>query len=131
MSTDSKINTFMFSVERACEARKDVDLRIDALESRLDNIIRAVTLGDVPVITLILQASHDPQELEALGNAVVRVSKIIEPLDKLKGHKALIDFVEKDTTAFVGMFGDFTNELDALDDIDAFLASDEVSNPDK
>ena len=83
MPTDNKINTFMFSVERAKEARRDVDLRVDALESRLDNISNKVRLGDMPIITMILQISHDPNDLEALGNALVRVSKIVEPLDIL------------------------------------------------
>ena len=103
---------FVFSFERALEAKKDINLRIDALESRLDNIARKVTINDHPVIPMILSVSHDEEELTNLGNAILRIAQIIQPLDELRAQKSMIDLAEKNPNTFVGMFGDFSTELD-------------------
>lgn len=126
MKIDNKANTqFVFSFARAFEAKRDIDLRIDALENRIENISRKIRLGEMPVMQMILQASHDPEELENLGNALLRVAKIIEPLDELRGHKNMIELAEKNRHLFIGLFGEFSHEMEGLDNVDSFLAETE------
>ena len=103
---------FVFSFERALEAKKDISLRIDALESRIDNIVRKINLNDHPVLPMILSVSHDQDELTNLGNAILRIAEIIQPLDELRAQKSMIELAEKNPSTFVGMFGDFSIELD-------------------
>lgn len=115
MGPESKDSTqFMFSFQRAKEAKADVEMRLEAFEMRLSELSNKIEMGGAPIIQMILTVSHDPKELKKLGEALVRVSQIIKPMDELRAHKAAIELAEQNPESFMSMFGDFTSDIDTL-----------------
>jgi hypothetical protein len=111
MAEDTK---FTFSIARALDSQRDLRLRLEAEESRIQKFVNEVMLDEKPVISFILQLSHDSKELERLGHALVRVAEIIPTVDRLRSQIAMIDMVMEDPDRFQGMFGEFNDELDTF-----------------
>ena len=112
--SETSEDKFNFSFARAQETKRDIELQLDAYETRLDKIIRKVQLNEAPIVQMILTVSHDPDELERLGRALTRVAEIIKPIDELRAQKTMIELAEQNKNSFMGMFGDFSTEVDGF-----------------
>jgi hypothetical protein len=89
-----------------------MELQIEALETRIDTIIKRFTIDGNPILGAILQLSHDKGELAGLSKGLGRLSEIIEPYDELLKRKSLVDIAEKDPNWLAWAFGDFDDEID-------------------
>ena len=108
----SHIKSFKFSTTSASFAKQEMELQIEALETRIDTIIKRFTIDGNPILGAILQLSHDKGELAGLSKGLGRLSEIIEPYDELLKRKSLVDIAEKDPNWLAWAFGDFDDEID-------------------
>ncbi|GEM_PF-1683978 len=108
----SPIKSFKFSTTSASFAKQEMELQIEALETRIDTIIKRFTIDGNPILGAILQLSHDKGELAGLSKGLGRLSEIIEPYDELLKRKSLVDIAEKDPNWLAWAFGDFDDEID-------------------
>jgi hypothetical protein len=119
----SPIKSFKFSTTSASFAKQEMELQIEALETRIDTIIKRFTIDGNPILGAILQLSHDKGELAGLSKGLGRLSEIIEPYDELLKRKSLVDIAEKDPNWLAWAFGDFDNQVDEA--IDKFFDNNE------
>ena len=109
--TDSN---FKFSLDRASEAERDIQLQCQAAELRLEKIIRKIQLADHPVIAMLLSVSRDPDELRKVGEALIRVADIIGPLDELRSQISMITYAKEHPDKLKFMFGNFEDDVESL-----------------
>lgn len=114
--TDSNppIDKFIFSVAAGKQQSDDLDLKISALEDRIDNIVKRVEVGGAPLLNSILMISHNPTELDTLGKALQRVAVLMPELDELKKRKSILELAVSDPGWLAATFGDFDQEIEAL-----------------
>jgi hypothetical protein len=117
------ITSFKFNTNSASFARKEIDLQIEALEIRIDNIIKKFTVDGNPIIAALLTLTHNQEELLGLSKGLGRVADLIGPLDELLKRKEVIELAEKDPTWLAWAFGDFDNQVDEA--IDKFFDNNE------
>lgn len=108
------IDKFIFSVAAGEQQGKDLELKINALEDRIDNIVKRVEVGGAPLLNSILMISHDQKELETLGKALLRVAELMPQLDELKKRKSILELAVSDPGWLAATFGDFDQEIEAL-----------------
>lgn len=118
-------SSFTFSLRTGEDQKKDVSLRLDALQERLTTLDRKSALrgeGDreVPVIRAILSLTKDPEQLEILAKTLDRVAKILPQIEELEQKKSVMDILTKNPQWFAAQYGDFSQ------DIEAFLESTSI-----
>lgn len=113
------IKSFRFNSASASFAKKEVDLQLEALEIRIDNIIKKFTIDGNPILGIILQMTHNQEELKGLSKGLGRLSELIGPYEELQKRKEIIDIAEKDPSWLAWAFGDFDSEID--DALNRFL----------
>lgn len=106
------IQSFRFNTSSASFAKQEIDLQIEALELRIDNIVNKFTLDGNPIIAPIVQISHNKEELIGLSKGLSRVAELLEPLDLLRKRKEILDLAESDPGWLAWAFGDFDQEVD-------------------
>jgi hypothetical protein len=109
---NTPINSFKFNSSSASFAKAEVELQIEALETRIDNIVKKFTVEGNPVLGLILQLTHNKEELAGLSKGLGRLADIIGPYDELQQRKQLLEIAEKDPNWLAWAFGDFDQEID-------------------
>lgn len=117
------ITSFKFDSNSAAFAKKELELQIEALQIRIDNIISRFTVDGNPVIAVLLNLTHNKEELLGLSKGLGRVAELIGPLDELVKRKEVIDLAEKDPSWLAWAFGNFDNQVDEA--IDKFLSNQE------
>lgn len=113
---DAKMQRFLFDADLGDAAGEDIQLRISALEERLNRIVKRATVKDVPVLQSILNLSTDPDELEVLGKALVRVAEILPELEELQKRQSVIDTVKEHPEWLAATFADFSSDIDEFID---------------
>ena len=117
------IESFRFNPASANFAKKEIDLQIEALELRIDNIVNKFTLDGNPIIAPIIHISHNKDELIGLSKGLSRVAELLEPLDVLRKRKEILDLAESDPSWLAWAFGDFGEEIDEA--LEIFLNTNE------
>jgi len=120
---NSPINSFRFNSSSASFARAEVELQLEALEIRIENIVKKFTIEGNPILGLILQLTHDQEELAGLAKGLGRLADLIGPYDELQQRKQLLDIAEKDPNWLAWAFGDFDEEINET--IKKFFSVDE------
>jgi hypothetical protein len=108
----ANLDKFTFSLNASKPVKKQIESELNNLQTRIEKISDAVTVGDMPLVRFILQASHDRKELKKLAKAIDRVADLIEIHDKLQNKLNVIEIAEKDPNWFALAFGDFSEQLD-------------------
>jgi len=118
---DNKQNfkNFLFTLEASASVKDDLQSQLDSLNDRIQKIVNSVTLNDMPVLSFILQNSHDKKELKKFAKAVDRVADLIDAADKIESRINIIETAQKDPDWFAFTFGDFSKEID--EDIDSIF----------
>lgn len=106
--------SFKFSFGRIKESERDLNLQISALEKFLDNVVQGLEIHGHPVVSYILQLTHEEDDLVRLGKALTKIAPRVQQLDNLKKRKDLFDLAVKDPNWLVWAFGDFEEELEQL-----------------
>lgn len=123
MSESEELRRFLFDLNLGDTAGQDLQLRVDALEERLNRIVQRATLKDIPVLQSILNLSTDTDELEVLGKALLRVSELLPELEELRKRQNVIDTVQEHPEWLAATFADFSS------DIDEFIDRHQSENP--
>lgn len=109
------LTKFHFNVEMAQAAAEDLDLQIEALDERIDRIIKAAEIQvhghPFPIITHILGLSRDQDELRLLGLALQKLSPLLPQLDELKKRRAVVDLAQENVHWLASTFGDFSSDV--------------------
>jgi len=114
--TKQNFKNFLFSLEASSSVKDDLQSQLDSLNDRIQKIVKSVTLNDMPVLSFVLQNSHDKKELKKFAKAVDRVADLIDIADKIESRINIIETAQKDPDWFAFTFGDFSKEID--EDID-------------
>lgn len=109
------LDKFVFSAEQATITEKDLELRISALQTRIQRLSGKVEIKGMPIIELIMGVTKDKKELELIGNVLVRIAEPVAELTKLQQRKAVVDLAKDDPTWMLAAFGDFTEQLESLE----------------
>jgi hypothetical protein len=117
------ITSFQFNSNSAGFAKKELELQIEALQIRIENIVSRFTIDNNPVIAVLLNLTHNKEELLGLSKGLGRVAELIGPLDELIKRKEVIDLAEKDPSWLAWAFGNFDTQVDEA--IDKFLSNQE------
>lgn len=105
---------FRFTLSRATEAERDLDLQIAALDSHIDKVNRTIEVNGIPLITAILGLTHDEKELNRIADALKLIAPYVSKLDKLNLRKKVFNLAREDAFWLESAFGDIDGELDKL-----------------
>lgn len=108
------LESFTFNTRAGKETAKDLDLKISALEQRIQAIVQKVEVGGMPLLQHILGLSRDQRELTILGNALIRVAELVPDLEELQRRKAIIDLAMSDPQWLAATFADFSGEVEDM-----------------
>lgn len=111
---DDEEMRFRFTARNIPAAEKELELRINALDARIEKIVHKVSVGGGPILHPILNASRSRTELELLGKALLRVAPLVEELDDLRKRLGVLELAKSDPKWLAWAFGDFGEELDAF-----------------
>lgn len=114
-------HSFTFSLHVADATANDLELRMEALKTRIDHIVDNVTIDNpppgmpkpLPILEYILRLNPDRDECEVLGKALARIAPLRQQYDELNRQMAMVKMVREDPKAVAALFGDFpSNDLD-------------------
>jgi hypothetical protein len=106
------VSSFRFNPNAGIFAKNEIDLQIEALKMRIENIVNKFPLKGMPVIEMILSISHDKEELIGLSKGLGRVAELVGPLEQLEKRREVLDIAESDPNWLAWAFGDFDSEVD-------------------
>jgi len=106
------LTNFLFSLEASSSVKSDLQSQLGSLNERIQKIVNSVTLNDMPILSFVLQNSHDKKELKKFAKAVDRVADLVDAVDKIESRINIIDTAQKDPDWFAFTFGDFSKEID-------------------
>lgn len=109
------ISKFTFNAALAADAKAGNEALIEAMNNRIDKIIQAFTVSDIPVIRGILSVSHDKEELKGLAKGLDRVADLIGVLDQLELRQKILEYAEEDPTWFASAFADLESVVDEVE----------------
>lgn len=107
-----KINQFLFTLESSDSVKTELESQLDSLNERIQKIVNSVLLNDMPILSFILQNSHDKKDLKKFAKAVDRVADLIDLVDQIESRINIINVAQKDPDWFAFTFGDFSKEVD-------------------
>lgn len=115
--------TFAFSLSVGKEQRKDLELRIQALETRISRIVDKMqrVTGDLPIFAQILNFIKDPEDLRILGNALTKVSPMMQELNTYRRRYDAFVLAEEEPDFFRWAFGDFSSSFKFDTFFDSYL----------
>jgi hypothetical protein len=106
------LDAFKVSKRAASEQKVNVQMQLDALDSRIQTIVDKVIIKDVPILHPILGMTHEREELELLGRALPRVAELVQQRDKLAKQSAFLDLLIDEPEVVAMLAGDFIDEFD-------------------
>lgn len=111
---DNSLDAFRVSKNTAVESLKELQLKHDALNARIQKIVDKVSVGDgFNVISAILNITHNKDELDLLGRSLTRVALLVSEFDELKKQMEFLNlFVDTPQVAAM-LLGDFSEEIEA------------------
>src|SRR3990167_2336985 len=121
--TNNPLLKFQVNLESISDSERDLALRINALETRIDNIVKRIEIGEqkIPILMWLLSVTTDQEELTTLSKAIERVAPLVQQLDQLKQKMKTLDYAKNHPQWFAATFGDFSEEVDyglmRIDDI--------------
>lgn len=115
------LTRFSFNTKRALETEKDVQLQINALETRIDRLINKVRVNDLPMLGYIFSQSTDAEELLTLAKALERSAKLLPKLNELKSRARVLELARTDPTWLYWAFGETADEVPTDSDLSAWL----------
>ena len=121
--TNNPLLKFQVNLESISDSERDLALRINALETRIDNIVKRIEIGEqkIPILMWLLSVTTDQEELTTLSKAIERVAPLVQQLDQLKQQMKTLDYAKNHPQWFAATFGDFSEEVDyglmRIDDI--------------
>jgi len=127
------IETFTFSTKLIPDTKANIDLQLEALNARLENLVDKCKVdyqdGRYPILAKILDVSRDRTELERLSKGLQIVASFIEEFDVLRERQNVLAMAQKDPGWFAAAFGDFDKDinhfLDVITQDDETLTSEE------
>lgn len=106
------IRNFQFNLDLAADAKAEIKSHISNLEERIEKIIQAFAIDDMPIIRFIINMTHDKDTLKGLAKALDRVADLVEHHDNLSSKFRVIEQAEQDPSWFAYTFGDFSSSID-------------------
>lgn len=107
-----KIDKFNFSFRMVSEVKSNIESQISNIDSRINKIVDHFTIGDIPVLKLVLNMNPEKQELKKLSKAIDRLSELVDLQNSLNSKLAVVNAAESDPDWFALSFGDFESEVD-------------------
>ena len=115
LGIEEDATNFKFSTAAIEFSLKETNLMLEALRERLRKINDKFQLGGHPLINMILQISHDKDEIKGLAKGLDRVGDFIERLDALEQRYKILEVAKEDPTWFKWAFADFSDDLEHID----------------
>lgn len=109
------LTKFWFSPHRLDATLRDLELQLDALETRISNIVAKCDVQGTPVLAAFLRLTHDPADYRLVARCLTKLAEIMPEYDRLEARRNFVDQVANDPGWIAAAFGDFSDELDALD----------------
>lgn len=110
------LKVFRFNADGPDHAIKETDDLIAKYEAMIDEINTGAPIDGHPLIDRILAITHNQEELMGIGKGLVKVAQLIPVLDELKIRKQAIELAKKDPNFLPWAFGDFSQDVDKLED---------------
>jgi len=123
LSPSSKHTRFVFD-SHVHEAHHDrVQQQLNIVEDRIRTLVGEATVSGLPLAEYILKTvpNPDPNELEFLGEALVRIAKLLPVYNKLKSLLGFIVYARENPNEAMLAFADTSG---VIDDITTFLSKE-------
>lgn len=120
--------TFSFSLSVGREQKRDLELRIEALETRISRLVDKMqrVTGDLPIFAQLLNFIKGADELEIIGKALVKVSPMIRELNTYRRRHDAFLLAEEEPDFFRWGFGDFSKSFDLDNVLGTYLSNGET-----
>lgn len=118
------LDSFTFSFEQGKSAQQDLELRMNAIQTRIDKISNRVVVKDVRVVdqfmSQLLTLDPSSEEVILIGKAIARIGELLPELKSLRRRHSVVTASLEDPSWLVAAFGDFTGNFpnDLPEDID-------------
>jgi len=86
-------------------SKEDIDKSIALLERKINALTEKYTLRDTPVLKWFIESADDLDELYYIGQALLKLYKLLPELRRLQSKKGLLDIVEKDPSWVAATLG--------------------------
>lgn len=111
---NDKIDNFIFSLSAAKNSMKDVNLQVQAIESRLSSISSKVEIEGIPILKHIMSLTMEEKDLERLGKALLKAAPLAAELTELQKKKQIIEFSVNKPEWIASTFADFTDDVEKI-----------------
>lgn len=109
------LTKFWFAPHRLDNTLQDIELQLEALETRISNIVTKCDVQGTPVLAALLRLTHDPADFQLVARCLTKLAEIMPEYDRLEARRNFVDHVANDPGWVASAFGDFSDEIDALD----------------
>ncbi len=126
MVNSPDINRWVFDSSLVKDPSKDLKRRSDALQARIEEIIRETDATlQYNICELLIRTLSEPSKLLLLSKALSRIAELKPKLDEINKRRNAIDVVVEHTGWFASIFADLTP-----DDEDLVMLLDESQDND-
>lgn len=119
--TGNLLTSIPVKLGNSVKIQREIESRHSALEDRLNNLIRRSSVGEIPILALVLQVTKNPKELITLGKCLERTATFIEDMEKLNALKQSAVVMEKEPNLFASLFGDINSlvpeDIEGIDNL--------------
>lgn len=106
------IDRFRFSLDTAVPTRNDIDLRVSAIEDRIQRLTNKVVFNHVPILMHILSVSSDPKDLIVIARALDKLAELVPQLKDLQDKQKVVQTAFDNPQWMASVFGDFSGDFD-------------------
>jgi hypothetical protein len=105
------LNRFVLDTDAIPEAQRELDHRLDALHEQIHSLVRHYSVGDTPVLGLVMQITQNRAELERVAIGIGKLAVLVEEHDLLHKRKSCLGVLHQDPWV-AGALGDFSETVE-------------------
>jgi len=110
------IKNFTFSTASSKDSKHDLEMRKEALTSRLDKLDERCAIegptGKIPIISSIMDISQDYEQIKKLGKGLQRAAEILPELNEVEEKLTVINIITSNENWFLSTFADLSKDVD-------------------
>lgn len=112
-----ELTTFSFNPLLAQEERQRLERHSEALQERIDRIVKRVRIGsrEIPLLGAILDLTNEKDDLLLLSRALQGVAPLLEEYNDIREKLDALEFIEGNVPFLASVFGDFSSAVDNID----------------
>lgn len=115
-SSNNLYKNFLIDAEpqKLSKSITEIDSKLEHLDARIQKIVEAFPVNNMPLMEFVLNFTQDPEELEPFAKGLTRAAVLLKAKKELYTKRTTLASLKDHPSWFMGELNDFSVEIEEM-----------------